>query len=225
MIWPFRKKSNALPDGQTTPPSATEKFWAWVVDNSARMEATAGKPPPEELLDGLTSEIKAIDEGLTFEFGQDSNGIFELVISAECNREKFPVVFDIIRQAPAIKNWRFTALKPQSDPDISIEIGGLKLTPKEARIALAAADDTAPLQVIFYVPDMTEETYGLYAHGLTVLADAILGEWLSAEMIHSYDIVESLPEHAAIYSLSELPALVEARRQEFGIHDPFATRH
>ena len=225
MIWPFGKKSKAKTDGQTLPENATEHFWAWILDNAQRMEASAGQALPADLLDGLSSQIKTIDKGLTFEFGRDTNGIYELVISAECNRELFPVVFDVIKAAPKIENWRLTALKPQSDPGISIEIGGLTLTPKDTQIALAVAEDSAPVQVIFFVPEMTEQTKGLYVHGLAILTDAILGEWLSAEMIHSFDIVDTLPEHTAVYNLSELPELVEQRRQDFDIPDPFATRH
>jgi hypothetical protein len=92
------------------PSSAISAFWVAFCDLAPLLAHadSADDPTYERLL----AKLHAVDSGLFIEFAA-SPGANELVVTAEGNRDLFPLVKQIVDAAPGVEGWTVIALKPR----------------------------------------------------------------------------------------------------------------
>jgi hypothetical protein len=93
--------------------SKEEKFWIWFIENqSTYYEQIENLDLREKIFDKLSTELNKIHKDLMFEFSPiNDHGIRAFTISAEGNKKLFPLVVKLIKKAPQLINWKFSAFR------------------------------------------------------------------------------------------------------------------
>ena len=83
-------------------------------------------------------------EDISFEVGgYDDTAEKELIITALGNKKIFQPVFQLVESAPAIENWKFTALKPPVNPEDRLTASFWRhLTMKQRLVSYASKKTT-----------------------------------------------------------------------------------
>jgi hypothetical protein len=93
-------------------------FWSWfqarrhdIEHDVASIRQMGG--PSNLITDELGERLRANWPDLVHEIGRAGDGMFELIISADGIRERFPVVTECVKNAPELPGWRFIAFRPR----------------------------------------------------------------------------------------------------------------
>ena len=78
MSAPTIEQSYAVHRQETSP---IDQFWAWFKENTDLLASFEDRG--EQVVEEVETYLKAVHEDLTFELGQDDDGTFEFVISAD----------------------------------------------------------------------------------------------------------------------------------------------
>lgn len=171
----------------TTQPVANriQAFWQWFEDNKTQYEHI--KPGEEPPLDLLLEHLTDLEPGLAAEISAQPNtdSLLELTISAEGDVRKFPLVEQIVAEAPPIKGWKVIAFRQPAPYDFTLQKGHLRLTPAELFFEPIATQDS--LDIIVYGQDFGKkdpDTLALYGH---IMLDNLMGEYNSAKRVRHYE--------------------------------------
>ena len=147
-------------------------FWNWFIENREPFDTF--EPGQDTVLDLLHDELLRYRDGLVFELSQPTEGIRELVISADGLRELFSAVEKLCGSAPAIPGWKITAFRPRMSLDSLLKFEGREFDPAE--IWFHPMSEDGAFDLILYVPSFSEDERSAIVNGCYVLLDMALGE-------------------------------------------------
>lgn len=187
--------------GMSTP----EQFWQFFLDNLENFD----RLEEEEMLDQIHRQLAKYNDGLALEVGMPESGERELVISAEGNRELFPVVEKLCKAAPEIPGWKITAFRPRVSLDFHIEFAGRVFNPDELWVDPILDGDE--LDLIIFHPEYSDEDRDLIVEGSYILLDMAIGEYDVATGIRAIDHqpLPEDPEAEGLVPFRELPAVFD----------------
>jgi hypothetical protein len=188
--------------------SKYNKFWKWFEAHEEEIFHFERKQ--EKVFDKLASRLRRVHPDLVFEFSSVSEGRREFVISAGGIKAAFPEVTALVREAPALSQWKIIAFRQRHDiPEI--RCGDKTLERDAVFFDYIPAGDTVDL--LLFMPGLAESS----AEGITglktigyLLLDAAVGEYdveTKIAGIHFLDASAS-PERRRI-PLRELPEVVD----------------
>jgi len=189
-----------------------EKFWTWFKDNEKRLRKF--KEDPDKYLTEVLTQVKKVQSGLAIEFEPPKNGIINMTVSADGDRNLFDVVKNIVAKAPVIDGWRFIAFRQRINMDqvkeMKLKAEDHELDPGKMKFFPMVNGDT--LDVIIYAKGVTDENYNQVAYGGLLLVDNILGEYDCVTKVRSYDF-HNMPtkkeELEGLLPLLDLAAFVD----------------
>ena len=152
------------------------EFWAWFDSYRDGVDATA--PLRDQHIDEILERISSIEPGLVVELGVREDGVKEMTISPDGVRERFPLVEQIVSQAPSMEGWAVVAFRQPIKADFSLQYGDLELSPSELFFVPLEEDGT--LDIIVYgqgFSDQDKDDMGY--HGL-IMMDSLIGESTTA---------------------------------------------
>ena len=186
-----------------------DEFWDWFVSNEKRLRAIQNDSI--QTLSQIGDHARKIDNGLAVEFEPPKNNIINVTISADGNRDLFPLVQRIVEKAPKIDGWTFVAFRqrvPMKGKTLRME--GRELDPEKMKFFPMPSGDS--LDVIIYANNVTEENYNQMAYASLLLIDNILGEYDCVKKVRKYDI-QNMPtskqELQGLMPLLDLPDYVD----------------
>lgn len=188
----------------------TDAFWKWFASNSKKL-LTIDDPESAEF-DRIDERLSAIDEELSFSMSAVGDSPRKFIISANGTAELFDLVDYIIDRMPEIPGWEGVALNPPAGCEFQTIYEGRKFDPKAVRY-VPVHDDTDPefmgLKITMpgILPGETEED--ALVSGMTVLLFTVLGERITALMIHQIEIVPFPDNGEAGSDFKPLSGLVE----------------
>ena len=106
-------------------------FWQWFVDNEHRFREYEKNDSDQALsfLEELIQEMQPFNPYLKALAGPDNNGNYELIITSDGDIALFCKVEELVKAAPPVEFWVFTAHKPALGFEgISIDLYGLQFT-------------------------------------------------------------------------------------------------
>ncbi len=161
-MWPFSRKSKE------------EKFWQWVLTNTARLERPVDQLG--ESVTELTDAVRKASPGLVAELAlSEEQVVNEIVISADGRKELFPEVRRIVAAAPRELPWKVTSFRqPRMTTGMKIGMPGLELSSDEMWFSTQAEGELVSLTVFIRV--LSEETRDMVSHAGFMLLDAAVGE-------------------------------------------------
>lgn len=173
-------------DARRPEPTPQDRFWGWFKENTdllANFEDCG-----TEVVTEVESNLSAVHEDLTFELGQDEDGTFEFVISADGVKRVFPEVVKLAKSAPAIDGWRITAFRPRRDLKIAVRFMGQELNGKHIWYAIEQVDEVRGLTL--FIDGMTDDNRRQMIAASFVLLDMALGEF---DVATRFSFIEHYP--------------------------------
>lgn len=179
-------------------------FWLWFENNLSRLNDF--EDHQAELLQELNERLQEVDEGLAFEISRlNSEGIRDLVISADGMKETFPAVLALIESSPDLPEWTFTPFRQRVDvSEFGLRFGDRELRAGDFYFWLQTEDGA--IDLIVYVPGLTEENREELMGAGFILLDMTLGEFDVTLNLRYIDF-QLLPEDPEADDLLPLTAL------------------
>jgi hypothetical protein len=146
------------------------EFWGWFEGDAARI-GSAGDD--ERTREAMRYWLGRIGPGLSYEL-RSRGGKQELIISADGDMARFVTVQRVVRAAPSIRSWKFTALRPAEKRLSTVVVGGALLDPETTYFDLYR--DDARLGVVLYLPQFDARHVDSYRLAARRLLCQALGE-------------------------------------------------
>ena len=110
--------------------SKEDQFWNWFSKHqSTYYNEIENLEIREKIFNELSIELKKVHHDLVFEFSPiHENGEREFTISGEGIKELFPIVEELVENAPKIDSWKFNAFRQRIPGDeFEIQYGDFKI--------------------------------------------------------------------------------------------------
>jgi hypothetical protein len=183
-------------------------FWKWF-----KKERTQYQTMPDSGYAGrlniVIAHLDPIASGLAVEVSRETHGIQELIISADGDKNKFPVVEAIVQGAPAIPGWKAVAFRQKASEEFVLTYQNLRLSPAEMFFNPIIEGDS--LDLIIYADSVKNKNRDdVIKYGLITL-DNVLGEYTATMKVRSYDFQDSksIEPGEQVYKLQELPVFLD----------------
>jgi len=186
------------------------EFWAWFL--SYRDQIGSATLPDDLHLDEIVEHIGRIEPGLAVEISGREDGVTEMAISADGVRESFPIVEQIVSQAPSIEGWQVIAFRQPVKGDFSLECGDLELRP--SALYFQPVEKDGALDIIVYGRGFDNQDRDELSYYGLIMMDNLIGEYDCVTQIRHYDFQE-LPDEQdrdCLLPLSQLPSFIAARK-------------
>ena len=196
-----------------------QKFWQWfVLHEKTFFNAVKNKNHIDEVfLDTLEIELLSIKQGIYFLTGMYEDDIAELILTPEGKIENIVFIEELIRHAPDLPHWKFTALKQKIPVAyLQIKMDGLFFNQETmAFYAIENSDYPDQIEIVLTHTDYTEENKQIISNGALTFVDNLLGELNSITLIDRFRIVNTLKAEAALIPIAKLPDYLNWREKEF----------
>lgn len=190
-------------------------FWHWFVSQEAMFfQVMKNKGDViERVLDELTPRLHKVNPSFFSEIGMASDTVAEIIVTAEGHVRDFVFVENLIRSAPALPHWKFTALKQPAG--WRIDMNGYTFDEQTISFfsePLPEYPDDVCLK--FVHRDFSEDQRKTMNSGTYIFVNNFLGELAAATQIDTLEVVPAPPGQELI-PVSELPAFLAWREKEF----------
>lgn len=185
-----------------------ENFWKWFAENKAKFETVPGVDPAPQL-DLISAHLNPISDGLSVEVSREFNGVRDIVISPEGDKNKFPIVREIVDKAPPIQGWTVTAFRQRANIDFILDSPQVKYN--TAEMFFEPLIDGDEFDLIIYAENLIEVTPEVRFQFGIIVMDNVLGEYDSVMKVRRYDFrdLNEAENRNDLRPLSELPKFVD----------------
>jgi hypothetical protein len=155
--------TNRLPEKSIT------DFWTWF---SADHEA-------EHTSAQISKNIQTINKELNWQYGATEGTKRVLIISTGGNKKLFPLVKEIVKDAPKMEHWKAVAFKPKVEKLQPIEVDGMMVSPEDIFFTVQPHDGVVDVCILLdhTIPPATAEKIAV------AMLDQALGEYEAATKI------------------------------------------
>lgn len=183
-------------------------FWIWFERNKARLESNY-TPSQDKILEEGMSELVKITNGLAFEVSKEIDGVRDIVISANGDREKFDIVKQIVEKSPQIQGWTVTAFRQRIKPDFTVEAEGHKFSPEKMFFTPFRYQDALHLNI--YIEKLDDSNFDMFTYFAFLIIDNVLGEYDSVTKLGGCDFknLEDIANKSELKPLTELPNYID----------------
>lgn len=207
----FGKKSNAV--------TSYENFWQWFTQysNTFFTVVKQQKNIEKEFFDKLTPKLKATGHEFWFVTGMHNDATAELIITADGEIKDFVFIEEFVAAAPAIPNWKITALKPSLDiKDVTIKMHGHTFAGSNLYF-YANENDRYPdeIDITIIHDDYTEDNKQTIQSGTFIFLDNVLGELAFATDIDTVTVTGKSAAQKELIPIEKLKDFLLWRQKEF----------
>lgn len=193
-----------------TKKSKEQTFWNWFAKNADSYFHF--EENQDALFAKLKAELSKIHPDLVFEFSPIfEDGTREFVISADGIKSVFPVVSDLVKQAPPLKNWKIIAFRQPHYDITHINYEDLVINLDDVFFRYAKDNGKIGLELnirgFYESPQWSAATF--------ILLDNVLGEYhteMSLSHIDKKELNES--EVATLFPIKALPKVIQDYQSE-----------
>ncbi|MDR0546274.1 MAG: DUF695 domain-containing protein, partial [Dysgonamonadaceae bacterium] len=197
------------------------EFWNWFEKNENKfykiVEGNKMEKIEEEFFNPLSGKLSEIRNGYFYLTGMIDENTAELIISAEGNINNFVFVEELVKAAPDLPNWKFTALKPEMPMDgFAIDMNSYRFE-KNNLYFYSNDDENYPDEITLTLvhDDLTEANKGDISHGIYVFLDNFLGEFYFATTIDNIHFIEKSKAEKQLIPIEKLKSFLIWREKEF----------
>lgn len=189
--------------------AARAAFWDWFRANCSRLaEVRTGLEP---VYAQLVEKVSRVHKALRCEFSVPPDGLSELIVSADGDREVFPAVERLVAAAPDIPGWKVTAFRQRrSLEDVHIRIEDQDVKPDDIWYATTPCEPALGLEV--YVRGLKDSNEEILGRAAFLYLDFTLGEYDATTKVAVLKLqgLPPSPEEMGLRPLAELPAEVDS---------------
>lgn len=194
-------------------------FWKWfVVHEQAFFETVSDAVDIDaNFFDKLLPKLEQVHAGIFFLTGMRDADTAELVFTPNGAIKNIVFVEELVDAAPTLANWKFTALKPESDnAHMGIRMEGFDFDADT--LAFYAIDNpTYPDEVNLVIThkDCDDDNYATIVDGVSVFMENYLGELRVATAIDFLDVNEVESSEQELIPITKLKDYLTWREKEF----------
>ena len=201
------------------PVKSYSDFWNWFVKNEKSFfKAISEEGDVNELFfNDLSLKLDELKEGFWFLAGMYDAGTAELILTADGDLRNIAFVEDLVNEAPEIKGWRITALKPESGfDDSNIQIGELEFSKNTLHFySNDLGDYPDEIDITITHKDLTEEQRLDVTNGVYLFLDNALGELNAVSIIDNLNVINTVDAEADLVPIEKLKDFLIWREKEF----------
>ncbi|GHU14055.1 hypothetical protein FACS189441_2870 [Betaproteobacteria bacterium] len=201
---------------------ACHEFWKRFQQHAAEFFAVLDQGTPDDVDEKFFRKIAPWLENISNEFfylaGMYDEHTAELILTAEGNLKNFVLVETLVDAAPALKNWKITALKPPDDDEnqvIHLE-EGLKFGADNLSFYLEEDPDyPEEINVVVVDADFNEDNQERIRFGCNLFLDNYLGERYFATAIDNLRVVGEAEATYEPLPINKLKGLLLTQQTRF----------
>jgi hypothetical protein len=193
-----------------------QQFWDWFKKNERNFYhvVKVRGDIPHMFFNKLAPKLNELKEGIFFLTGMCDKETAELVLTPDGIIKNIFFVEELVKAAPKIEGWKFTALKPASE--INIEMAGYKFNTEN--ISFYSNDDAgAPDQINLVVvhKDLDESNRAPVTNGVFIFLDNFLGELNFVTTIDHVSVIGKKDAEKELVPIGKLKDFLMWREKEF----------
>lgn len=194
-------------------------FWAWFGVHSKEFYKIVQqhKDIENKFFNKLQPKLDQLNDGFNYLTGIDKDGDAELVLTPDGILTKIVFVEELVAAAPAIPNWKFTALKPAfANGEMGINMSGYNFSDKTLSFyAIDHEQYPDEVDIVLVHQDYKEADKDVIFNGALIFLDNYIGELNTVTAIDEVRMVG--PQEAAqpLIPISKLQDYLVWREKEF----------
>jgi len=194
-------------------------FWTWFQKNEKTFFDTVKRQDEinKDFFDHLSPKLDKLKDGFFFLTGMYNDNIAELVLTPDGNVKNIVFVEELVKVAPSLSNWKFTALKPASDiKDVNIKMADLVFD-KDSLFFYSNDHRDFPdeIDITIIHRDFDEENKSTLINGTYIFLDNYLGELNSITTIDSLTVIGKDEAEKELIPIDKLKDFLIWRQKEF----------
>lgn len=194
-------------------------FWSWFQKNEKDFSKLVKnrKDIEKGFFNKLSAKLGELKDGYFYLTGIYDDNTVELVLTADGSTKNIVFVEELVKAAPEIAGWKFTALKPALDiKDISIEMGGYKFNSDNLTFyANELQDYPDEIDVTIVHNDLTKENKKQILNGTYIFLDNYLGELDFLNNIDNLTTISKDEAQKELVPIGKLKDFLTWRQKEF----------
>lgn len=203
---------------KTPPAISVEEFWNWFAAHAKdfRDILRAQRLVEKKFFRKLAQKMDEAGHAFSFMAGMCDAETAELIITADGDLTKIPLVEDFIAEAPAVEGWKFTALKQgMNSKDILMEMEGYRFNAENISF-YEKADVLYPDEVAIAVVhnDLSEYNAQVVMAGTCIFLENYLGELAFRTQVDDMEIMRPQDAVKELIPISKLAGFLSWRQKE-----------
>ena len=196
-----------------------EDFWTWFIANEKVFSKVlkSRQNIEKHFVDIVGPKLEELRSGYYFLAGMYDASTIELILTAESTVKNIVFVEELVKAAPIISGWKFTALKPALDVEnVSINMEGFVFNADN--ISFYSNDTKAypdEIDICIIPDDLTIDNFRIIDMGVFVFLENYLGELHLANAIDNIQIIEKVDAEKELIPISKLKDFLIWREKEF----------
>ena len=194
-------------------------FWGYFVSQEKEFFdiVKAHEHAEEKFLDVILPKLKVVNENFFILAGMFSEETAELIVTVDGSIPDIVYAEELIQAAPKLKNWRFTALKPESDIEHSTISMGDHMFTKDQIFFYPNDDENYPdeIDLTFIHEDLNDDNRNEIANGTFIFIDNYLGELNFLTQIDNFRIAGKGEAEKELIPIEKLKDYLNWREREF----------
>ena len=196
-----------------------EDFWNWFQLHQKKFHKIVNKGDnlQSDFFDKLAPKLNELNDGFWYLAGMYDDKKAELIITPDGVVENIVFVEELVKCAPKLNNWKFTALKPSLDidnatvemNDYDFGINTLSFYPTEDK----NYPDEINIKVIH--KDFNTEDKSTLLNGVFIFLDNYLGELKTVTLIDELEVIGKDQASKELIPISKLKDYLIWREKEF----------
>lgn len=196
-----------------------EDFWKWFTANEKSLYQVLKihKNIEADFLNILSSKLVELKEGFFFLAGMYDQNTAEIIFSPDGIVKNIVFVEDLVKAAPALTNWKFTALKPANDVENARIVIENYCFDSENLSFYSIEDKNYPdeVEIVVVHNDYNEDNLTIITNGTYLFLDSYLGELNSLTTIDNLRIIPKDQAEKELIPISKLKDYLIWREKEF----------
>ena len=194
-------------------------FWIWFQKNERAFYGIikSGKNPEKDFFNKLSSILDELKGGFNYLAGMYDENTAELVFTPDGIINNIVFVEELVKSAPTIPNWKFTALKPALDiENVTIDMAGYRFDSEN----LSFYENTHPgypdeIDIVIAHTDYKEEDKSTIISGTFIFLDNYLGELNAVTTIDNVKVIPKEQAEKDLIPIGKLKDYLIWREKEF----------
>ena len=199
--------------------STDQEFWKWFETREKEFFKSVKEYEKieEDFLDQVLPKLKDLNENFFILIGMFDESTAELIVTVDGQIKEIVYAEELIKAAPSLKNWKFTALKPESDIEhVSIKMGDYTFT-KENIFFYSNENEDYPdeIDLVFVHEDLNDQNENEVINGTYLFIDNYLGELNFVTQIDNFRISNKDEAEKDLIPIEKLKDFLSWREREF----------
>lgn len=196
-----------------------DDFWTWFQTNERKFYdiVKSGKNPEKDFFDKLSPKLEKIKDGYFFLTGMFDENTAELVLTPDGIIKNIVFVEELVKSAPTIQNWKFTALKPALDiENVRIDMAGYRF--ESENLSFYSIDDNNypdEVDIVIVHNDYNEDDKSIIISGTYIFIDNYLGELNAVTTIDNLTVIPKDKAEKELIPIAKLKDYLIWREKEF----------